>query len=68
MRRRGAHGRLTSADRLEVRLRIAAGERYEAVAAAVGCSTKSVQRLLATPTAHDPYPVLFGIGSFRFGG
>ena len=47
MRRRGAHGRLTRADQLEVRLRVAAGERYEAVAAAVGCSAKTVQRLLA---------------------
>ncbi len=47
VRRRGARGWLTSADQLEVRLRVAAGERYEAVAAAVGCSTKTVQRLLA---------------------
>ena len=46
-RRRGGYGRLSTTERLEVRLRIAAGERYEAAAAAVGCSTKSVQRLLA---------------------
>jgi IS30 family transposase len=54
MRRRWAHGRLTSADQLEIRLRIAAGERYEAVAAAVGCSTKSVQRLLAASGGVPP--------------
>lgn len=47
MRRRGAHGRLTSADRLELRRRVAAGERFEEAAASVGCSAKSVQRLLA---------------------
>ena len=54
MRRRGAHGRLTSADRLELRLRVAAGERYEAAAAAVGCSTRSVQRVLAASGGVPP--------------
>lgn len=52
--RRGAHGRLTRADQLEVRRRVAAGERYEAVAAAIGCSTKSVQRLLAASGGVPP--------------
>ena len=54
MRRRGAHGRLTSAGRLELRLRVAAGERYEAAAAAVGCSTRSVQRVLAASGGVPP--------------
>lgn len=54
MRRRGGYGRLSSTERLEVRLRVAAGERYEAVAAAVGCSTKSVQRLLAASGGVPP--------------
>ena len=48
MSRRGDRGRrLTSADRLELRRRVAGGEKFETAAAAVGCSTKSVQRLLA---------------------
>jgi transposase, IS30 family len=54
MRRRGAHGRLTSADRLELRRRVAAGERFEDAAAAVGCSAKSVQRLLAAAGGVPP--------------
>ena len=37
-----------------MRLRIAAGDRYEAAAAAVGCSTKSVQRLLAASGGVPP--------------
>ena len=40
--------------RLEVRLRIVAGERHEAVAAPVGCSTKSVQRRLAASGGEPP--------------
>ena len=44
---RGILGRrLTSAQRLEVRQRIASGESHRVVAAAVGFSTKAVQRLL----------------------
>jgi len=47
MRRRGDHGRrLTSADRLEIQRRVRAGEEFAAAALAVGCSAKSVQRLL----------------------
>ena len=43
---RGDHGRrLTSAEHLELR-RIAAGAAHPVAAAAVGCSTKAVQRLL----------------------
>ena len=47
MRYRGDHGRrLTNAQRLDIRRRVAAGERFETAAAAVGCSTKSIQRLV----------------------
>jgi IS30 family transposase len=55
-RQRGAHGRLTEADRLEIRLRVARGERFEAVAAALGCSSKSIQRLLAQTGGVPPRP------------
>ncbi len=45
MRRQGDHGRrLSAAERLEIRHRVAAGQTFAAVAAAVGCSTKSIQR------------------------
>jgi transposase, IS30 family len=54
MRRRGVHGRLSSADRLELRRRVAAGEKFEEAAAAVGCSAKSVQRLLAATGGVPP--------------
>lgn len=49
MRRRWAdHGnRLSREDHLEIQRRVAQGETFAAAAAAVGCSTKSVQRLLA---------------------
>src|SRR5512140_3784626 len=41
------HGhRLTCAERLELQRRVRAGETYRTAAAAVGCSAKSVQRLL----------------------
>jgi transposase, IS30 family len=47
MRRCGDHGRrLTNADRLEIQRRVRAGEAFASAALAVGCSTKSVQRLL----------------------
>jgi transposase, IS30 family len=39
--------RLSQADRREIERRIRAGETFEATAAAVGCSTKSIQRFLA---------------------
>ena len=39
--------RLSEADRVEIERRIHAGEKFEVVAAAVGCSTKSIQRYLA---------------------
>jgi IS30 family transposase len=38
--------RLSSADRRELQVRVRAGESHAAAAAAVGCSAKSVQRLL----------------------
>jgi IS30 family transposase len=47
MRHRGDSGnRLSNAERLDIRRRVAAGERFETAAAAVGCSTKSIQRLV----------------------
>src|SRR5260221_14003248 len=39
--------RLSQADRLEIERRIRGGETFETAAAAVGCSTKSIQRYLA---------------------
>ena len=39
--------RLSFAERLELQRRVGDGERFEDVAASVGCSTKSIQRLLA---------------------
>src|SRR5258708_14523173 len=39
--------RLSQADRLEIERRIWGGETFETAAAAVGCSTKSIQRFLA---------------------
>lgn len=39
--------RLTEADRFEIQRRVAAGEAFAAAAAAVGCSTKSIQRFMA---------------------
>jgi transposase, IS30 family len=39
--------RLSQADRQEIERRIRAGETFEGTAAAVGCSTKSIQRFLA---------------------
>lgn len=48
MRGRGDHGRrLSDAERSEIWARIAAGETHWETAEVVGCSTKSVQRLLA---------------------
>src|SRR5438132_1271051 len=38
--------RLTEAERADLRRRIRGGETYARAAAAVGCSTKSIQRLL----------------------
>jgi len=39
--------RLTGAEHEEILCRLGAGESYERAAAAIGCSTKSIQRLLA---------------------
>lgn len=48
LRRRGDHARrLSEHERRELRRRVAAGETFASAAAAVGCSTKSIQRLLA---------------------
>ena len=46
MRRREKYGRLSEADRLEIGDRIWSGQTHAEAAAAVGCSTKSIQRLL----------------------
>ena len=48
MRRQGwgSSRRLSFAERLEIQDRVRAGERFDVVAEAMGCSTKSVQRLL----------------------
>ncbi len=43
----GPAHRLTSSERSELQRRVRAGETHKAAAAAVGCSAKSVQRLLA---------------------
>ena len=46
MRRHGNYGRrLSNAERLEIRHRVARGETHAAVADVVGCSSKSIQRL-----------------------
>ena len=42
----GPSHRLSFAERLELQRRVRAGETFEGAAAAVGCSPKSVQRLL----------------------
>lgn len=48
MRRRGNNARrLSNSERLEIQRRVRAGETFEHAAMAVGCSTKSIQRLLA---------------------
>ena len=47
MQRWGDRGnRLSMADHLEIRRRVTAGDSFAVAAAAVGCSTKSIQRLL----------------------
>lgn len=47
-RRRADHGRrLSQVDHLEIQRRISGGESFATAAAAVGCSTKSIQRFLA---------------------
>ena len=49
MRRWGDHGRrLSKADHLEIERRVFAGESFATAAAAVGCSTKSIQRFMAS--------------------
>ncbi|WP_419941019.1 hypothetical protein [Candidatus Palauibacter sp.] len=45
MRVREAYGKLSEADRLEIGDRIKNWQTHAEVASAVGCSTKSVQRL-----------------------
>ena len=55
MRRNKRRGtRLTDAERAELRRRIAVGETFVRAAAAVGCSRKTIQRLLASDAAVIP--------------
>ena len=61
MRRRGKYGRLSEADRLEIADRIRGGQTHAEVAAAIGCSTKLIQRLSnrtggLTPRARNRSP------------
>ena len=61
MRQRGKYGRLIEADRLEIADRIRGGQTHAEVATAIGCSTKSIQRLLnrtggLTPQARNRSP------------
>ena len=55
MRKRADYGhRLNEADRLEIQRRVTAGETFASAAAAVGCSTKSIQRFMAWTGAMRP--------------
>ena len=54
MRPREEHGRLSRSDRLEIRERIRAGQTHAEIASAIGCSTKSVQRLLVRTGGYPP--------------
>jgi hypothetical protein len=66
MRPFGRHGRqLSVAEHLEIRPRIAAGQTFAAAASAVGCSTKSIQRLMIR-CGGLPSPVLTGRASRSF--
>ena len=47
-RRRADHGRrLSHEDHVEIQRRVSEGETFASAAAAVGCSTKSIQRFMA---------------------
>lgn len=50
----GTGRRLTDSERAELRRRITAGDRFADAAAAIGCSTKSIQRLLRIPAPSRP--------------
>jgi IS30 family transposase len=55
MGKRADYGhRLTEADRLEIQRRVTSGETFASAAAAVGCSTKSIQRFMAWTGAMRP--------------
>lgn len=57
MRVQRNHGRrLSAAERLEIQRRVGSGATHAAVAVAVGCSTKSVQRLLIRTGGLVPRP------------
>ena len=54
MRPREKPRKLTESDRREIRERIRAGQTHAEVAATIGCSTKSVQRLLVRTGGYRP--------------
>ena len=57
MSRLGDPGRrLSDAERMEARERIAVGQTHAQVAQAIGCSTKSIQRLLIRTGGLPPRP------------
>jgi IS30 family transposase len=63
----GPSRRLSFKERLELQERVRAGETFESAAAAVGCSSKSVQRLLAATggvksRARPAAPLRLGLG------
>ena len=52
-RRRADHGRrLSHEDHVEIQRRVSEGETFASAAAAVGCSTKSIQRFMARTGRH----------------
>ena len=67
-RRRADHGRrLSQADHLEIQRRVSGGETFATAAAAVGCSTKSIQRFMARtgglmPRARERSPLRLSLG------
>ncbi len=55
MHRQGDHGRRLSAEeRLQILQRVAVGATFATVAAAIGCSTKSIQRLMGRTGGFTP--------------
>jgi IS30 family transposase len=58
----GSAHRLADADRQEIQSRVQAGESYRAVAAAVGCCTRTIQLLLrpigGMPSRRQPLPAV----------
>ena len=58
-RRRADHGRrLSYEDHVEIQRRVSEGETFASAAAAVGCSTKSIQRFMARTGGMESSPFL----------